>query len=358
MTENAVTGPDTPIDCDVHPTVPGMQALLPYLDAHWQEQVTDRGVTSLDSISYPPNLEFTARPDLRDKGLDLAGLAGQVFDRWGASRAILNCLYGVQLVHNTDMAIAFTRALNDWIRIEWLDKEPRLAASIVLPMQDVPACVEELERLGGDRRFVQALVLANGEAPLGRRRYWPIYAKLEQLGLPLGIHAGSSYHNPVTSLGWPNYYIEDYSAQSLGFQAQLANLITEGVFVKYPGLKVVLIESGVTWLPGFIWRLAKFWRGVRREVPWVDRPPGDIIREHVRMTVQPLDAPDDLAALEKTIDQIQSDDFLLYASDYPHWQFDGDDVMPAQVPAALHRKIMIDNPRAVYTRLADMAGVA
>ncbi len=96
-----------PMEFDVHPSVPGMNALLPYLDPHWQEQVTDRGITTLDSISYPTNLEFTARPDLRKRGLDFDGLTGQVFDQWGAGRAILNCLYGVQLVHNLDMAVAF-----------------------------------------------------------------------------------------------------------------------------------------------------------------------------------------------------------------------------------------------------------
>ena len=32
------------VDCDVHPTVPGMQALLPYLDDHWREAVVRRGI--------------------------------------------------------------------------------------------------------------------------------------------------------------------------------------------------------------------------------------------------------------------------------------------------------------------------
>ena len=127
--------------------------------------------------------------------------------------------------------------------------------------------------------------------------------------------------------------------------------MTEGVFVKVPGLKVVLMESGVTWLPGFIWRLSKFWRGVRREIPWIDRLPGDIIRDNVRMTVQPLDGPDDESVIEKVIEQIQSDEFLLYASDFPHWQFDGDEVMPPGIPKSLHQKIMRDNPLATYARL-------
>ena len=89
------------------------------------------------------------------------------------------------------------------------------------------------------------------ELPLGRRHFWPIYAACERHGLPLGIHAGSAYRNPVTSLGWPTWYIEDYASQSQGFQSQVASLIAEGVFAKHPALKVVLMESGVTWLPSF-----------------------------------------------------------------------------------------------------------
>ena len=47
---------------------------------------------------------------------------------------------------------------------------------------------------------------------------------------------------------------------------------------------------------------------------------------------------------------------LLYASDFPHWQFDGDAVMPAGISPALQRKIAIDNPLATYVRLKDGAG--
>ena len=104
-----------------------------------------------------------------------AQLTAQVFDRWGAGHAILNCLYGVQLVFNEDMARAFASALNDWIAKEWLDRDPRLRASIVVPMQNIEYAVDEIERCAKDRRFVQVLVLAMQETPLGRRHHWPIY---------------------------------------------------------------------------------------------------------------------------------------------------------------------------------------
>ena len=332
-----------------------MQALLPYLEPHWQEAVREREIVSLESQSYPPNSPLAVRPDWRDTDGRAAGtverLRTDVLDHWGASLAILNCIYGVQLVMNEDMAKAFARAVNDWVAKEWLDRDPRLRASIVVPLQNVEYAVDEIERCAPDPRFVQVLVLAMGEVPLGRRQLWPVYAAAERHKLPLGVHAGSAYRHPVTSLGWPSYYVEDYSAQSLGFQGQVASLVTGGVFQKFPGLKVVLIESGVTWLPAFLWRLSKFWRGVRAEVPWVDRAPADIVRDHFRLTAQPIDGPDDVAAIERVIEHLHSDDMLLYASDYPHWQFDGDDTVPKGIPARLKQKLMVDNALATYPRL-------
>src|SRR3984957_9608 len=179
-----------PIDCDVHPTVPGIDALLPYLEPFWRDQVTDRGVEGLDSVAYPPNAPISTRPDFRIPGTrpasDVGTLATQLFDRGGAAFAICNCLYGVQLPFNEDMARAFARAVNDWIAREWLDHDRRLRASIVVPLQNVEFAVEEVERLAADRRFVQVLVLAMGEMPLGRRNFWPLYPAAERHGRPIG----------------------------------------------------------------------------------------------------------------------------------------------------------------------------
>ena len=121
----------------------------------------------------------------------------------------------MQLLFSEDMGAGFARAVNDWIAAEWLDKEPRLRASIVVPMQNAELAVEEINRVAPDRRFVQILLLVMHDHPLGKRHYWPIYAAAEKHGLPVGIHAGSAYRHPVTPLGWPTYYTEDYAAQAL-----------------------------------------------------------------------------------------------------------------------------------------------
>jgi uncharacterized protein len=77
------------------------------------------------------------------------------------------------------------------------------------------------------------------------------------------------------------------------------------------------------------------------------------VRDHVRLTITPFDAPDDPGTVERVIDQLRSDDLLLYASDFPHWQFDGEDAMPPGLPAALQRKILSENPLATYPRLQE-----
>lgn len=345
------------IDCDIHPSVPGIDALLPYMPEPWREIVQMRGVDELNPISYPARAPLTARPDWRPRegkpAASLEQIRNECLDPFGSDIAICNCLYGVQLLFSEDMAAAFARAVNDWIAGELLDREKRLRASIVVPMQSVPLAVEEIERRATDPRFVQILVLASGDHPLGKRLYWPIYEAAVRHRLPLGIHAGSNYHNPPTAVGWPSYYTEDYVAQAQAFQSQLTSLICEGVFNRYPDLKVVLIESGWTWLPAHLWRLTKFWRGLRMEIPWVDRSPADIVRSNVRFSLQPTDAPPDPAGLARLIEHLQSDELLLFSTDYPHWQFPGTDAIPEGLPADLVRKMRHDNPLVTYARLLE-----
>ena len=73
------------------------------------------------------------------------------------------------MVFSEDMQDAFCHALNDWLVKEWLDKDSRLRGSIVIPMQSVEKSVAEIERCAADKRFVQVLMLASGDNPLGRR---------------------------------------------------------------------------------------------------------------------------------------------------------------------------------------------
>lgn len=345
------------IDCDVHPTCVGIRRLLPYMNDLWRETMIRRGIDDLTTIAFPAVNPLTSRSDWRDDtgraATSAAILGEQALDPFGSAHAILNCLYGAQAVFSEDMAAAFCRALNGWIAKEWLDVDLRLRASIVVPMLNAELSVEEIERWAPDRRFVQVLLLANGEVPLGRRQMWPIYAAAERHGLPIGIHAGSTYRHPVTPVGWPSYFTEDYVNQTPAMQSQLTSLVAEGVFAKFPNLTVVLMESGVTWLPAWEWRLTKFWKGLRSEIPWVADPPGSIVRDRVRLTLQPFDGPPNAATVMRVMDHFRSDEMILFSTDYPHWQFDGLAAIPDGIDATLARKIMAENPLRTYARLSQ-----
>jgi uncharacterized protein len=344
------------IDCDVHPAVRHVAALLPYLDDFWREHLVERRIdqSPFTLSSYAPNLPQSARPDWRPDtgppGASLDGLRAHALDPFKTRFAIANVLHGAVALFHADMAAALCKAINTWLARQWLDREPRLRGSILVPPQDPDLAAAEIERCAPDTRFVQVLLLVMGDRPLGHRSYWPIYRAAERHGLPIGVHAGSAFRHAPTGSGWPSYHLEDSILQATGFEDTLVSFLAEGVFQKFPDLKVVFMESGLTWLPALLWRTNRSWRGVRTEVPWIDRAPADIMRERVRFTLQPIDAPNG-EVLNRIMDHARSDELILFSTDYPHWRFDGDDALPDGLSADTVRKILIDNPLATYPRL-------
>jgi predicted TIM-barrel fold metal-dependent hydrolase len=345
------------VDCDVHPSVSSLKTLLPYMSEFWRDAFVSRGQDGFVPGSFPVNAPINCRADWRPPegkpGTDFALFQSQALDAFDTQYAICNTLYGGAVAVSETMGAAMCSAVNDWIAKEWLDRDPRLRASIVVPAQSPMLAIEEIERLAGDDRFVQILLPVGLEMMLGRRYYWPLFEVAQRHKLPIGLHAGTMYRHAPTSNGWPTHFLQDYVSNTQTFEAQLLSLLYQGVFGKFPDLTFVLLESGVTWLPGLIWRAVKTWRGVRPEVPWVKESPAELIRRQVRLTVQPIDAPPDAADLERVIDQIGSDDMLLFATDYPHWQFDGDAPLPDGIPSRLIEKITRENPFATYARLQE-----
>ncbi|MDX1385155.1 MAG: amidohydrolase family protein, partial [Thermoanaerobaculia bacterium] len=196
---------------------------------------------------------------------------------------------------------------------------------------------------------VQVLIPARTEHPLGSRLYHPVWQAIEERGLVAGIHFGGAPVMPPTPTGWPSTFLEEYTAMAQVFATQLTSLVVEGVFDAFPRLRVAFLESGFTWLPAHLWRMDKEWRNLRRLVPWVRRPPSEYVREHVRFSLQPLDPPPSHDQMLQVVDQLESDDLLLYASDYTHRHaFEPGPALLDHVPAGLRRKIESDNARDFY----------
>ena len=333
------------IDSDVH-IPPPEAALLPYLDAYWRETVVTRGIGGLDLSSLPP-----ADGGCVDGNEGARRLEREVFAPYGSRIAICHCLHGAQALQNEDLAAALVTAVNDWVAAEWLDRDSRLRASILVNPQHPARAVQEIERRAADDRFVAVVMPSAAQQPLGKRVYWPIYEAAARHGMAVVIHAGGLNLQAPTTIGWPEYIVEDYVGHAMTFQSQLISLVAEGVLAEYPSLNIVCAESGFTWLPGFLWRINKLWRGLRAEFPWVDRPPGEIIQERVRFTLQPTDAPADPDIFMRVLEQMGGAGMLLFSTDHPNRQFAPGKPVPACLPADFVRRMAVANPLETYERL-------
>ena len=130
----AVRGLDVPlIDCDVHSVVPSVDALLPYLSDFWREYIAQSAFKGPPEDPYPPKLPTSIRPDARrpdgpPPGSSLADVRAGALDPWGVERAILNCAYGIESIHNPDAAAALAAAV---VLSEWLTPLQLLAMACV-----------------------------------------------------------------------------------------------------------------------------------------------------------------------------------------------------------------------------------
>ena len=189
--------------------------------------------------------------------------------------------------------MAFARALNDWDRQGVaLDRDARLRASIIVPMQNAELAVDEINRCAADRRFVQVMLLVGSEdhpRPAGQN-----WADLCRRGAPRPAcrHPTPAACTAIrwTPVGWAHQLHRGIRQPGPPpFQSQLTSLIAEGVLRQIPrpdgGADGVRAS---TWLPAYLWRLTKFWKGLRSEIPWVSDPPSSIVRDRVRLTFAAL----------------------------------------------------------------------
>ncbi len=138
---------------------------------------------------------------------------------------------------------------------------------------------------------------------------------------------------------------------SMAFQSQVISLIAEGVFEQFPTLRVVLVEGGFGWLGPLAWRLDSAWARLKDEVPHLRRAPSEYIAEHFWLTTQPMEEPHRSDQFVQMLDQFPPlRERLMFATDYPHWDFDAPDLALPRVPlpAGTAAKIMVENARTLY----------
>lgn len=351
------------VDVDIHHKPRTDAEVVGYLPKRWRDYVKGEGgaafpitpVSHLGASGMTPGSQADHwGPDGSRPGSSYEMIKEQLLDRHDYWRVVLThdqAEWGSHL--NPYFGRAVCRAFNDWNMDTWLTWDDRFYSGVVVPVGEPQEAVKEIKRVGKHSRMVSILIGVNALGrPIGDPLYHPMYKACAELGLQVSVHP-CPYNRPnqtVHSVGGGRGLLEWLSQVGQQGMAHVASLIVHGVFEKYPDLKVVVKEHGLSWLPSLMWRLDDNYELLKHESPWVKRWPSEYIREHVKLSTQPLEeSPDTKDGLGQLLGAVEGfEDLLCFSTDYPHPTDDEPGYVMRNLPAAWLPKVFCLNACAAY----------
>jgi len=344
------------VDADVHANE-SPAALAPYCDMPWRrslELLAETPARYLDIPGFAPALKLDP-PFPGGFNTRTVTSATQMRDELAAIQVDIGILFPDNLLSmaqlpNAEYAAALARAYNRWLAEEWLH-EPSLYGALIAAPQDPANAAREIARHAGNPKVVAVYLPTSAVYPLwGHRTYDPIFAAAEEAGLPVMLHSVSAV-SPV----FP-FNIEQFDtalarhtvSHCFAMMANMIDMVTTGVPVRFPTLKICFTEAGVSWVPFMMWRLDKEYNESRREVPFLEDRPSAYIKK-MYFATQPIEEPENGKELVAMMRLFDGEDQVLFASDWPHHDFDHPrQVFDLPLPPEAKRKIMGENALRLF----------
>lgn len=250
-------------------------------------------------------------------------------------------------IRDADYQAALCRAYNTWVS-EYCSADPnRLKAVAIVPVKDPTAACRELNHAVGNLGLVGAMIptFVRGRN-VADPYYWPIYEEAQRLGVPVGFHATGSETGDV---GRFDHFLGVHVWSHVPEQMiAVTSVILGGIPEQFPRLRIAFLESGCGWLPFWMEHLEGEWEKRPGDAPLCKEEPSVYMRsDRIYYACEPE---------EKTIPYVAqwfSEDQLLYASDYPHWDSEWPDTVRTlterdDLTPTLKRKILGENALRYY----------
>ena len=290
------------VDADVHVhESPG--ALAPYCDPPWDvalRNVADVPERYLDIPGFSPGGDgtLTARFPSSHEATRMVHTADQMAAELAELHIDLAVLFPDHLLKlpvlpQADYAAALARAYNAWLVDRWTSQQAALLGAIVACPQDPADAAREIERYADEPSIVAVYLPCAGLDPLwGHRRYDPIFDAAQNARLPVLLHAVTvtSPVFPFNNHGFDTEFARHATSHTFAIIANLVSMVSTGVVVRFPELKIGVTEAGISWMPFLCNRLDKEYLERRREVPFLTERPSHYVKR-VYVATQPIEEP-------------------------------------------------------------------
>lgn len=351
------------VDTDVHHTYADKSDLYPYMTRYYAERFETYGMGV--GTSHANNGGFRGRradtidvevpqpANIGTSAIDVQDTVDRLLDASGIDIAMLTGgpAASAGAMMEVDYASAICRAFNDYSMEHWIAKDSRFRYALHVNAQDPIGAAAEIDRLGSHPAVCSIMLGCGSTRPFGNRFFHPIYEACERNGLAVSMHfggEGSGINPPPSAAGYPSYYIEARQLRPTFYSVHVSSFVFEGVFEKFPTLKVGMLEGGFAWVPPLLWKMDMDWKGLRHQTPWVEKLPSEYVKDHIRFATQPMEEPSQPDALKHVIDWMEGERTLMFATDYPHWDWDDPAMTLVGFPDEMRRRIFAENAIETY----------
>jgi predicted TIM-barrel fold metal-dependent hydrolase len=310
--------------------------ILPYMDNEVFKQLAlasrakgGRGSVAPTVFGFQDIGGRVTRYPLRDS--EQAGKGYQrdieIGHRWMDAMGVdYSCLFPTGMLNigahpQVEMEYELTWAYNRWVTEKVIpESNGRFFTMLGLPMSDPEGALKQVETFG-DRKGVRGFMITavRPNLPVYDNRLMKVYRAIEERGLALSFHSGFNWTDKQFQSC--NRFI---AAHALGFSwyniLHCTNWVVNGMGERFPKLPVIWIEAGLAWVPFVMQRMDHEYMLRPSECPLLKKKPSDYMRDMYYST-QPMEIQD-MGALEDTFRMINAETQLMFASDYPHWDFD------------------------------------
>lgn len=268
-----------------------------------------------------PHQEPSAEPVVNDGVHRDVQLCRQAMDSMGIDVQVVfpTTLLGLGMSPLAEGEAQIAYAYNRWMIERFCSEDARLKFLPYLPMRSPEMALRIVREFAGRDCVVGFLITALRYDPVHADKYMRLYAEIEESGHPIAFHAGPTWDDE-----WMRTMNRFISVHALSFvhcnMVHMTNWLINGLPERFPRLNVIWVESGLAWLPFLMQRLDHEYLKRTSEAPLLKRLPSEYMRE-MYFTSQPMEC-DNRDLLEATMTAINAETQLLYASDWPHWDFD------------------------------------